>query len=97
MCREGRGSASCDPLVYPLSNGGRQSAVQFVQYGTILTYVSSVFMDQHECARLRAEAEHCRKLATAVNDRRSIEALNRTARDYDHEADRIEAEDAAGT
>jgi len=54
-------------------------------------------MDQHECARLRAEAAHCRKLATAVNDRRSIDALNRTARDYDHEADRIEAEDAAGT
>ena len=51
-------------------------------------------MDQHECARLRAEADHCRRLATAVNDRRSIEALNRSAREFDQEADRIETADA---
>jgi len=44
---------------------------------------------------LRSEAEHCRKLAKAVNDRRSIDALNLTAREFDEEADRMEAEAAA--
>jgi hypothetical protein len=41
-------------------------------------------------ATLREHAEQCRRLATAFNDRRAIEALERTAREYDAEADRAE-------
>jgi len=52
-------------------------------------------MADNESAILRDHAEQCRKLAKSVNDQRSIDALIRTARDYDAEAERIEAAAAA--
>lgn len=60
-----------------------------------MTYVSSAKMADNESAILRDHAEQCRKLAKSVNDQRSIDALIRTARDYDAEAERIEAAAAA--
>ncbi len=52
-------------------------------------------MDDRQCARLRAQAEHCRVLASHMNDKRSIDALKQTAREYDDDATRIETAAAA--
>jgi hypothetical protein len=48
-------------------------------------------MADNEPAILRKHAEQCRKLAKSVNDQRSIDALYRTAREYDEEAERVES------
>jgi len=52
-------------------------------------------MDERNCARLRAKAEHCRMLATHMSNQRSIDALKQTAREFDADADRFEAERGA--
>ena len=44
---------------------------------------------------LRKNADHCRWLAKAVSDRQTIDALRQTARDFDAEAERMEAEESA--
>jgi len=49
-------------------------------------------MDIQACAKLRAEAARCRRLGTSMSDQRAIDALEQTAREFDAEAARIEAE-----
>jgi hypothetical protein len=49
-------------------------------------------MDNDSVGKLRWNAEHCRRLARSVNDERSINALQQTAREFDTEADRLESE-----
>jgi hypothetical protein len=48
-------------------------------------------MTDNSSTKLRERAAHCRKLAKAVNDGRSIDALHLTAREFDEEAERVEA------
>jgi hypothetical protein len=50
-------------------------------------------MDIAACAKLRADAARCRRLSTAMSDKRTIEALELTAREFDAAADRLEAGD----
>lgn len=52
-------------------------------------------MDAQACAKLRADAARCRRLSNSMYDKRAIEALQLTAREFDAEADRLEAEDRA--
>lgn len=50
-------------------------------------------MDIEACAKFRADAARCRRLVNSVTDRRTIDSLELSAREFDAEADRIEAED----
>jgi hypothetical protein len=52
-------------------------------------------MDVQACAKLRADAARCRRLGNSMFDKRAIDALELTAREFEAEADRLEAEDAA--
>jgi hypothetical protein len=45
-------------------------------------------------AKLRYDAEHCRRLARSFNDVQCADALRRTAAEFDDEADKLE-KDAA--
>ena len=47
-------------------------------------------VDREDIAKLRGHAEHCRRLAKSFNDKQAVEALDRTAAEYDGEADRLE-------
>lgn len=47
-------------------------------------------MSEEESARLRAQAEQCRRLARHTNDRTAIDALQLTARELEAEAERLE-------
>jgi len=42
-------------------------------------------------SKLRQQAAHCRMLAKAISDRRSVDALHLTAREFDQQAERLEA------
>jgi len=48
-------------------------------------------MDAQACAKLRADAARCRRLITAFSDKAAVDALELTAREFDAEADRLEA------
>jgi len=50
-------------------------------------------MDVQACAKLRADAARCRRLCTGFSDKRTIDALELTAREFDAEADRLEVAD----
>jgi hypothetical protein len=41
--------------------------------------------------KLRRRAAHCRVLAKAISDRRSIDALHLTAREFEEQAERADA------
>ena len=47
-------------------------------------------MADNKSHRLRVQAAHCRKLAKAINDRRSIDALHLTARQFEEQAERLD-------
>ena len=49
-------------------------------------------VDRGNIAKLRGHAEHCRRLAKSFSDKQAVEALDRTAAEYDGEADRLEQE-----
>jgi Flp pilus assembly CpaE family ATPase len=51
-------------------------------------------MNAQACAKLREDAARCRRLVNCVMDRRTIDSLEQSARDFEAEADRLEAEDA---
>jgi hypothetical protein len=53
-------------------------------------------MNAQACARLREDAARCRRLSNSLSDRRAIDALELTAREFDAEADRLEAEEEGG-
>jgi Flp pilus assembly CpaE family ATPase len=50
-------------------------------------------MDLQACVKLREDAARCRRLVNCVTDKRTIDSLEQSAREFDAEADRIEAED----
>ena len=43
-------------------------------------------MIEEKVARLRRQAEHCRRLALDINDERAIRALLEMAQEYDEQA-----------
>jgi hypothetical protein len=48
-------------------------------------------MDEpHELDRLREQAQRCRRLASDVSDRRTMQALTELALDYDRQAEELE-------
>jgi hypothetical protein len=49
-------------------------------------------MDDQACAKLRADAARCRRLVGSVTDKRTIDSLEQSAREFDAEADRLEAQ-----
>ena len=49
-------------------------------------------MDRADIAKLRGHAEHCRRLAKSFSDKQAVDALDRTAAEYDHEADKLEGD-----
>jgi hypothetical protein len=50
-------------------------------------------MDAQAYAKLRADAARCRRMVMAISDRRTIDSLEQSAREFDAEADRMEAEE----
>ena len=46
--------------------------------------------DRHRAAGLREQAVRCRRLADAVTDRRTVDALTALAAEYQAEADRLD-------
>jgi len=52
-------------------------------------------MDSQACAKLRADAARCRRLVNSITDKRTIDSLELSAREFDAEAARLEAEDGA--
>lgn len=49
----------------------------------------SLSIVDEKLARLRDQAEHCRRLALALNDDRTISALLAMAQEYDEKADEL--------
>lgn len=57
--------------------------------GTMLEFSGPSMVDE-KLARLRYQAEHCRRLALEINDDRTISALQALAFEYDDQADQME-------
>lgn len=49
-------------------------------------------MDAQACAKLREDAARCRRLVNCIADKQTIDSLEQSAREFDAEADRLEAE-----